>query len=200
MNQWELVPLALLVLLFGWAIWRISRQPTKDEDTSGQDAKAEDTSNHGATMDHHVTFNAPNNAATKSVKVGFAWPPFCVLGVAVIPLFFFAVVGSMMGTAFTSLPILAALTSIPLFTRRLFGSAVLWIVLWAVLPLGASQDLGYIGAHLFAASLFVLAMGCYANKLTAKRLLKNGWLPAEPESTKVVEALRRWDAEVSTPP
>lgn len=149
-----------------------------------------------------VAFENPaSTGRTKRVEVGFAWVPFCVLGVALIPLlclsFVFALVFYDRLTIVAlviSLILVSAVACVPLFLRGLFGSAVIWIVLWIASPIMMREDgLGYMVFHLLMIGVFVFAMGGYANKLTAKRLSNQGWLPQEPEHPKVREALERWD-------
>lgn len=121
-----------------------------------------------------VPFKNPRTGELKQIKVGFSW----------------------------TLLLFSAFFGLPLFLRGLTGWG------WAMLALSLGHplvvalhpafgiswaDLGALHAILGTAQLACkIYLGFEGNRLTGRHLLREGWVPLDPDSLAAKEASARW--------
>ncbi len=121
-------------------------------------------------MTTYVTFQHERSGELRSIKVGWSWTLF----------------------------LFSQLWGIPLFLRQMFDWAMIMVILSAlsfIFMLAGEVDetsllLGMaIGCVVIGISVY---MGLRGNELTARQMLRQGWIFADPSDAASVHARRTW--------
>lgn len=87
---------------------------------------------------------------------------------------------------------------IPLFLRKLYPLASLFVALWVcnfALATFVPDDAIGLGILQFIFLGLAIWLGIKGNEMTGKNYLENGYSWQDPESDEVIEAKRRWSIE-----